>query len=185
MDATPSRITPLGIIAAFVTLTQTTMVYAVTKATGGVQIWLVVFLFFYAFLVTAAFFFFLWYRPLHLYSPAESGGADQIMKTVYRTQRPPEAMTVAQTKEEERIVGKWEHSVDGRKGVNTLLKSGWINQERSGAIWILEGRHLKLIWPTSDAQVGAWIDKCEVSPDDRSYEGRNQVNSVILGTKLD
>jgi hypothetical protein len=73
---TQSRVTPLWIVAAFVTLTETVLGFAVTQVTGGVQIALTCFVIIFALLVAGAFFFILWNRPYVFYSPAEYAGAD-------------------------------------------------------------------------------------------------------------
>lgn len=76
MEQPRGRITPLWIIAAFLTLTEATLGYAVTKTTTGVQIALTVFVICFALLVAAAFFIILWQRPFVFYSPSEYGGVD-------------------------------------------------------------------------------------------------------------
>lgn len=73
---TPNRVTPLWIVAAFVTLTEAVLGIAVTQVTGGVQIALTGFVIVFALLVSGAFFFILWNRPYVFYSPAEYGGTD-------------------------------------------------------------------------------------------------------------
>jgi hypothetical protein len=76
MEQPRGRITPLWIIAAFVSLTEATLGYAVTKTTAGVQISLTVFVISFALLVAAGFFVILWHRPFVFYSPSEYGGVD-------------------------------------------------------------------------------------------------------------
>ena len=67
--STSGKITPLGIIAAFVTLTETTLVYAVTKVNGVVQITLAVFVITFALLVFTVFCWILWHRANIFYPP--------------------------------------------------------------------------------------------------------------------
>lgn len=74
--SSPSRVTPLWIVAAFVTLTETVLGYALTQVSGGVQIALTSFVIVFALLVAGAFFFILWSRPYVFYSPAEYGTTD-------------------------------------------------------------------------------------------------------------
>ncbi len=74
--ATNSKITPLWIVAAFVTLTEAVLGVALTQVTGGVQIALTTFVIVFAFLVAGAFFAILWSRPYVFYSPAEFGDTD-------------------------------------------------------------------------------------------------------------
>jgi hypothetical protein len=70
------RVTPLGIVATFVTLTETVLGLALTQVTGGVQIALTVFVITFALLVAGAFFVILWFRPFVFYSPSEFGDVD-------------------------------------------------------------------------------------------------------------
>jgi len=71
-----ARITPLWIVAAFVTLTEAVLGYAVTQTQDGVQIALTVFVISFALLVFGAFFLVLWNRPYVFYPPSEYGDAD-------------------------------------------------------------------------------------------------------------
>ena len=96
MDHPKGRITPLWIIAAFVTLTEATLGYAVTKTTDGVQIALTVFVIIFAFLVAVAFFLILWQRPFVFYSPSEYGGVDpkSFIDAIHRSVSPKVAEQV-------------------------------------------------------------------------------------------
>jgi hypothetical protein len=69
-------ITPLWIIATFVTFTETVLGYAVTKVAGGVQITLTIFVMLFAVAVAGAFFAILWNRPYVFYAPSEYGSVD-------------------------------------------------------------------------------------------------------------
>lgn len=70
------KITPLWIVAAFVTLTEMTVVYAVTQVQAGIQVALTVFAIGFAVSVGAAFFVILWNRPWVFYAPSEYGDVD-------------------------------------------------------------------------------------------------------------
>ncbi len=70
------RITPLWIVAAFVTMTETVLGYALTQVDGGVQIALTTFVISFALLVAGAFFVILWNRPYVFYPPSEYGDTD-------------------------------------------------------------------------------------------------------------
>lgn len=70
------QITPLWIVAAFVTLTETVLGYALTKVDGNVRVSLTVFVMAFAPLVAAAFFVILWNRPYVFYPPSEYGNID-------------------------------------------------------------------------------------------------------------
>lgn len=71
-----ARITPLWVVAAFVTLTETVLGYAVTQVTGGVQIALTGFVIFFALVVAGGFFLILWNRPYVFYPPSEYASVD-------------------------------------------------------------------------------------------------------------
>ena len=70
------RVTPLGIVATFVTLTETVLGLALTQVANGVQVALTVFVIVFALLVAGAFFIILWFRPFVFYSPSEFGDVD-------------------------------------------------------------------------------------------------------------
>lgn len=70
------RITPLWIVAAFVTMTESVLGYALTQVDGGVQIALTAFVISFAILVAGAFFVILWNRPYVFYPPSEYGDKD-------------------------------------------------------------------------------------------------------------
>ena len=66
-----TKVTPLWIVAAFVTLTEAVLGFAVTQVEGGVQVALTVFVISFALLVASAFFLILWHRPWVFYAPSE------------------------------------------------------------------------------------------------------------------
>src|SRR5205823_838226 len=70
------RVTPLWIVATFVTLTETVLGLALTQVAGGVQVALTGFVIAFALLVATAFFLILWFRPYVFYSPSEFGDLD-------------------------------------------------------------------------------------------------------------
>jgi hypothetical protein len=76
IEKIPNKVTPLWIVAAFVTLTEAVLGYAVTKVTGGVQIALTSFVILFGLGVAGAFFAILWNRPYVFYPPSEYGSAD-------------------------------------------------------------------------------------------------------------
>ena len=69
-------LTPLWIIALFVSLTETIVGLAVTRSSGAVQISLTIFSIAFPALVAGAFFLILWHRPHVFYSPSEFHGRD-------------------------------------------------------------------------------------------------------------
>jgi hypothetical protein len=76
MEARKTQITPLWIVAAFVTLTEIVLGYAVTKTTDGIQVSLTVFVILFALSVAGVFFVILWNRPYVFYAPSEYGSVD-------------------------------------------------------------------------------------------------------------
>lgn len=76
VKASNGKITPLWIVAAFVTLTESVLGIALTQVTNGVQIALTAFVIIFALFVSSMFFLILWSRPYVFYSPAEYGGID-------------------------------------------------------------------------------------------------------------
>src|SRR5512146_472431 len=67
--------TPLWVIASFVSLTEVVTGIAVTQAQDATQVALVVFVVAFPVLVASAFFFVLWHRPYVLYPPTEYGSS--------------------------------------------------------------------------------------------------------------
>ena len=70
------RVTPLWIVASFLTLTEATLCYAVTQVSGGVQIALTAFVIAFALIVACGFFAILWKKPWVFYAPSEYGNID-------------------------------------------------------------------------------------------------------------
>ncbi len=68
--------TPLGIVAAFVSLTETVLGIALTRVGGVVQIALTGFVIAFPLLVAAAFFYILWNRAYVFYAPSEYGNVN-------------------------------------------------------------------------------------------------------------
>ena len=66
---------PLGIIALFLTVTETVTGLVVSKATGGVQVALTAYVIALPLLVLAIFTVILWVKPFVLYPPSEFGGS--------------------------------------------------------------------------------------------------------------
>ena len=79
--------TPLWIIALFVSLSETVLGVAVTQTTGGIQVALTTFVIGFPVLVAAAFFAILWDRPYVLYPPTEYGGGTDVTGFVEAMQR--------------------------------------------------------------------------------------------------
>jgi hypothetical protein len=71
-----SSVTPLWIVAAFVSLTEVTLGYAITQTTSGVQIALTTFFISFALLVFISFIVILWNKPYVFYPPSEYGDKD-------------------------------------------------------------------------------------------------------------
>lgn len=77
-DARNQRLTPLWVIALFLSLTELVAGIAVTQASGGVQVALTTFVIAFPLLVAAAFFIVLWSRPFVLYPPTEFGAETDV-----------------------------------------------------------------------------------------------------------
>jgi len=82
LETQKRAITPLWIIALFVSLTETVLGTAVIQTTGGIQIALTVFVLFFPLLIAGAFFLILWNRPYVLYPPTEYGNQTDISSYV-------------------------------------------------------------------------------------------------------
>lgn len=106
------RITPLWIIAAFLTLTEAVLGYAVTQTTDGVQIALTCFVIGFALLVAAAFFVILWNRPFVFYSPSEYGSIDP--KTFISAMKSSISPMVAEQVQMVRQVGEFPDNKDAQ-----------------------------------------------------------------------
>jgi hypothetical protein len=74
--APPAKVTPLWIVASFLSLTEVVLGYAVTKVSGSIQLALTIFVMSFAVAVAAMFFVILWNRPWVFYSPSEYGNVD-------------------------------------------------------------------------------------------------------------
>jgi hypothetical protein len=81
--------TPLWIIALFLSLTETVLGVAVTQTNGGIQIALTAFVIGFPSLVAGAFFLILWKKPYVLYAPIEYGRETDVMRFVEAMQRRP------------------------------------------------------------------------------------------------
>jgi hypothetical protein len=66
----------LWIISIFVTFTETVLGIALTRASGGVQIALTVFVIIFPIMIACAFFLILWFRNYVFYSPKEYENVD-------------------------------------------------------------------------------------------------------------
>jgi hypothetical protein len=67
-------LTPLWVITAFLTFTEVVLGVAVTKVDGSIQTILTAFVVFFPLFIASCFFYLLWKKPHHLYSPAEYKG---------------------------------------------------------------------------------------------------------------
>jgi hypothetical protein len=75
LQSPPRRpLTPLWVIALFLSLTETVLGIGVIQTTGGIQIALTAFVMFFPTLVAMGFFAILWSRAYVLYPPTEYGG---------------------------------------------------------------------------------------------------------------
>ncbi len=81
------------------------------------------------------------------------------------------------------IVGEWQHRAGVSFSTYTFHPNGKINNPDGQATWTLQGSTLILRWPSENAPGGAWVDRCKVSEDGKSYQGRNQDGVSIYGKK--
>jgi hypothetical protein len=87
------------------------------------------------------------------------------------------------------VVAEWAHEVriDGRvtsRLTYQMYSNGRINRPDGLATWRQQGRLLILRIPNADAPGGAWVDVCRLSPNRRSYVGKNQKGYSIGGTLI-
>lgn len=78
---------PLAIIFAFFSFTEVMLGYAVFKTTGATQVALTAFVIAFPTLAAAAFFWFLWFRPQHLYAPRDYGSDESYLKSMEEARR--------------------------------------------------------------------------------------------------
>ena len=83
-------ITPLWIVALFVSLTETVLGIAVTQTAGGIQVSLTVFVLTFPVVIAGAFFLVLWHKPYVFYPPTEFGHHINVGEYVEAMQRKPE-----------------------------------------------------------------------------------------------
>lgn len=69
----PQRVTPLWIVAAFLSTAEAATLYAITRVTGSIQLTLTVFVVVFTLAVACAFFAIIWCRPYNFYAPGEYG----------------------------------------------------------------------------------------------------------------
>lgn len=76
------RLTPLSIIAMFLSLSEAVAGIAAIQASGGLQVALGIFVIVFPFAIACAFFVVLWYRPYVFYPPNEYGGKTDVKQYV-------------------------------------------------------------------------------------------------------
>ncbi len=82
------------------------------------------------------------------------------------------------------IVGRWDHSVNGRDHTDIFLEpTGEITGTKGRAYWELDGRDLMMKWEGPQAAGGFWVDRVKLSPSGQTYSGRNQQGIRITGQK--
>lgn len=78
-----------------------------------------------------------------------------------------------------RIAGEWQNQGGG---TFSLDPNGIVSG--TAGLWFVQEQRLVFLWPNKDAPGGAWIDYCTLTADNRSYQGRNQGDFKVSGTKL-
>ena len=82
------------------------------------------------------------------------------------------------------LVGPWTHVVNEKDTYRIFFEvSGEISGTAGESYWQLEGRKLTLKWLDPQAPNGAWVDEVILSPNAKTYYGKNQNGVVIEGTK--
>ena len=80
------------------------------------------------------------------------------------------------------VTGWWERSVAGKAASTIhLLPDGRIDGPGGSATWTLSGNTLEMRWPDPRAPGGAFVDRCSVAANGRSYAGHNQLAVRIEG----
>lgn len=85
-------ITPLWIVALFVSLTETILGAAVTQTSGGIQVALTTFVIVFPLLIAGSFFAILWQKPYVFYPPTEFGAQVNVSEFVAAMQRRPASL---------------------------------------------------------------------------------------------
>jgi dipeptidyl aminopeptidase/acylaminoacyl peptidase len=89
------------------------------------------------------------------------------------------------------VAGRWKHAAsapDANGGVIfTFVPDGSIRGPKGGlrGSWWQSGSMMVLRWPDKQAPGGAWVDRVELSPDRKRYDGFNQRRVAIHGLKVD
>ena len=87
-----------------------------------------------------------------------------------------------------RIVSRWVHVVNRRsRNQFDFASDGRIiaPDGGDGRTWEINGRTLIIRSRDQKAPGGAWVDKCQISADGKSYSGRSQVKAEIQGTRIE
>jgi hypothetical protein len=84
----PTRLTPLAIIALFISFTETIATIAVTQTGGAIQIVLTIFIVVFPILDASCFFAILWSRPYAFYPPTEYGQQVNVRQYVAALREP-------------------------------------------------------------------------------------------------
>lgn len=106
-------ITPLWIVALFVSLTELVLGAAVTQTTGGIQVALTVFVIVFPTLIAGTFFLTLWHKPYVFYPPTEFGRQTNVREYVEAMQRSPALLIQAAEKQEDRLPTEREEKAAG------------------------------------------------------------------------
>ncbi|MBI3862848.1 MAG: arabinan endo-1,5-alpha-L-arabinosidase [Planctomycetia bacterium] len=94
---------------------------------------------------------------------------------------------IGQTAEEPAAIslpGRWEHFVNFADGREVkLVADGTIESPAGGGKWELKGHEVTLRWPIDGAPGQESVDQCIVSPNGKSFVGRNRKDEVIRGVR--
>src|SRR3954447_10734756 len=100
--------------------------------------------------------------------------------TAFVVASPLPGLRIAAAEDRPTVVAAWEHRVvgpDSKPARMTLYSNSKINEPNGVNTWSRSGNTLTLRWKSARAPGGVWVDRCTVSPDGRSYSGRNQLGA--------
>ncbi len=67
-----------------------------------------------------------------------------------------------------------------------FYSNGYIELPNGPDTWVIQGNRLVMYWYSNNKGplLGVWVDTCDLSPDGKTYHGRNQDGAPIVGRKV-
>lgn len=120
---------------------------------------------------------------------AEAEAIDGETERLFPKKPKPEVSPKPEKKEPEpTVVATWAHQVgrgpDAARKTFKCYSNGKINHPEGRATWAIKNGLITFTWPDPKAPGGAWTDVCTLAKDGKSYLGKNQNGTPILGKKL-